>query len=184
MSATDRHAALLRGINVGRAKRVAMADLRVLVERLGYTEVRTLLNSGNVVFTATPALARGAAAEIEAALSADLGVSARVAVVSAAALDRIVAENALAGRATDHARLFAAVLMEDADRAILEPLADKDWGREAFAIGSRAAYLWCPDGASDSPLTVSFARVTKDSATTRNWATVLKLQALLANPSA
>jgi len=46
-----RQVALLRGINVGRAKRVAMADLRTLVESLGYREVSTLLNSGNVVFT-------------------------------------------------------------------------------------------------------------------------------------
>ena len=44
---------LIRGINVGRAKRVAMADLRSLVEDLGYKDVRTLLNSGNVIFTAS-----------------------------------------------------------------------------------------------------------------------------------
>jgi uncharacterized protein (DUF1697 family) len=47
----DRQEALIRGINLGRAKRVAMADLRALVEGLGYGDVRTLLNSGNVVFT-------------------------------------------------------------------------------------------------------------------------------------
>ncbi len=46
------HVALIRGINVGHAKRVAMADLRALVEALGYGEARTLLNSGNVVFSA------------------------------------------------------------------------------------------------------------------------------------
>ena len=51
----SRQVALLRGINVGRAKRVAMADLRALVEDLGYCDVRTLLNSGNVVFTAARA---------------------------------------------------------------------------------------------------------------------------------
>jgi uncharacterized protein (DUF1697 family) len=56
MSAT--HVALLRGINVGKAKRVAMADLRALLEELGYADVRTLLNSGNVVFTA-PRAAKG-----------------------------------------------------------------------------------------------------------------------------
>ena len=48
---TGRHVALIRGINVGHAKRVAMADLRKLFEDLGYREVRTLGNSGNVVFT-------------------------------------------------------------------------------------------------------------------------------------
>ena len=46
--------ALLRGINVGKAKRVAMAELRALVEKLGYGDVRTLLNSGNVVFSTEP----------------------------------------------------------------------------------------------------------------------------------
>ena len=50
-AAPDRQVALIRGINVGRAKRVAMADLRALVEGLGYRDVDTLLNSGNVVFT-------------------------------------------------------------------------------------------------------------------------------------
>ena len=54
---TVRYVALFRGINVGRAKRVAMADLRTLFEGLGYGDVRTLLNSGNVVFSA-PATTR------------------------------------------------------------------------------------------------------------------------------
>ena len=63
-----RYVALLRGINVGTAKRVAMAELRALVEELGYSEVRTLLNSGNVVFSAAKAEPRKAALRIQAAL--------------------------------------------------------------------------------------------------------------------
>ena len=50
---TQRQIALLRGVNVGRAKRIAMADLRQLIGKLGYTDVRTLLNSGNIVFSGT-----------------------------------------------------------------------------------------------------------------------------------
>jgi uncharacterized protein (DUF1697 family) len=66
---TGYQVALLRGINVGRAKRVAMADLRALVESLGYGDARTLLNSGNVVF-AVPAAAKGdAASRIEKSLA-------------------------------------------------------------------------------------------------------------------
>src|SRR5262245_8002074 len=73
--------ALLRGINVGTAKRVAMADLRALVEGLGYGDVRTLLNSGNVVFS-VPRTAKGdPAARIEKALAAKLGVSSRILVL-------------------------------------------------------------------------------------------------------
>lgn len=70
--------AFLRGINVGRAKRIAMADLRVLVEGLGYSGVRSVLNSGNVVFRAAGTSASAAAAAIEEALVLKLGVAARV----------------------------------------------------------------------------------------------------------
>ena len=55
----SRMVALLRAINVGKAKRIAMAELRVVVEGLGYREVKTLLNSGNVVFTAPDAVGNG-----------------------------------------------------------------------------------------------------------------------------
>lgn len=65
-----RYVALLRGINVGRAKRVAMADLRALVEGLGFHSVRTLLNSGNVVFDGEVADCTDAAIRIEHALAA------------------------------------------------------------------------------------------------------------------
>jgi len=81
---SERRVALLRGINVGRAKRLAMADLRALVEDLGYGDVRTLLNSGNIIFT-VPRTKRGdAAARIEKAIASRLGVSARVYVLTAA----------------------------------------------------------------------------------------------------
>jgi hypothetical protein len=88
---------LLRGINVGHAKRVAMADLRALVEKLGYGDVRTLLNSGNIVFTGPGASPEDAAARIEAALSSRLGVSARVTVLTAAQLAAAAAANPLLG---------------------------------------------------------------------------------------
>jgi hypothetical protein len=73
----SRYIALLRGVNVGRAKRIAMADLRKLVEDLGHTGVRSLLNSGNIVFDAVVSPV-DAAQEIEAAMAVHLGVSARV----------------------------------------------------------------------------------------------------------
>jgi hypothetical protein len=91
----QRYVALVRGINVGRAKRVAMADLRKLVSDLGYEDVRSLLNSGNIVFSA-PTLAPGqAAAAIEDALVLKLGVAARVTVLSSSQLSAIVSDNSL-----------------------------------------------------------------------------------------
>ena len=176
------HVALLRGINVGRAKRVAMADLRTLVEGLGYRDVRTLLNSGNVVFTA-PASVRGdAASRIEKALAAKLGVSSRVTVLTAAELVTIVEGNPLLGIAGDFSRLFVAILKERANRRRLEPLLERNWAPDALAVGERAAYLWCPHGMLASPLADVVGRALGDGVTTRNWATILKLHALAVSP--
>lgn len=169
--------ALLRGINVGTAKRVAMADLRKLVETLGYGEVRTLLNSGNIVFTAADRPAK-AAARIERALRERLGVSARVMAVTAEELAAIIEENPLAASADNPSHLLVAFLADPADRSRLRPLLKQKWGTEVLALGSHAAYCWLPDGISTSPLFPVMARALDNAVTTRNWSTVLKLQAM------
>jgi uncharacterized protein (DUF1697 family) len=176
---TGRHVALIRGINVGRAKRVAMADLRALVEGLGYRDVRTLLNSGNIVFT-IPGKSRGEAApRIEKAMAARLGVSARVTVLTAAELATAVRENPLGKVARDPSRLLVTVLSKPADRVRLKPLARQDWAPDALAIGRRVAYLWCADGMIESRLAAAVGRVLGAAATSRNWATMMKLKALV-----
>src|SRR6266498_779442 len=98
---TRKHVALIRGINVGRAKRVAMADLRKLVEDLGYGDVHTLLNSGNVVFTTADTDTVNSAVCIEEALSNRLGVSARVIVLTAEEVAAVVNDNPLVEVAAD-----------------------------------------------------------------------------------
>ena len=173
------HVALLRGINVGKAKRVAMADLRELVADLGYDDVRTLLNSGNVVFTA-PRSARGdPASRIERAIAARLGVTSRVTVLSAAELSAIVRDNPLLDVVDDPSRLMVTVLTNPADRAELKPLLKEDWGDEALALGPRVAYVWCPEGVLKSRATEALNRALGDAATSRNWATIRKLHALV-----
>ncbi len=173
------HVALFRGINVGRAKRVAMADLRSLFEGLGFGEVRTLLNSGNVIFSARDGTAKDAATRVEEALANVLGVSSRVTVLSAAELAGVVAANPLLGVADDPSRLLIAVLNDPADRARLEPLLEQDWTPDVLGLGGRVAYVWCAGGILESRLAKAIERELRDRATTRNWATVLKLHALL-----
>jgi uncharacterized protein (DUF1697 family) len=170
--------ALIRGINVGKAKRVGMAELREVVEDLGYRDVKTLLNSGNVVFTSPRGNAETIAGQIEKGMAGTLGVSARVTVLTAKELAAIVAENSLKKVATDHSRLLVGVLNDPADRSKLAPLAKQDWGKEVLAIGSRAVYLWCPDGVLGGRLFETVNKALGDGVTTRNWATVLKLHAL------
>ena len=118
--------ALLRGINVGRAKRIAMADLRALITGLGYANVRTLLNSGNVIFEGPSSKTGDQALRIQNAIAAKLGVSARVSVVTAADLAAIVRENPLQSIANDPSRFLAAFCIRpscsDKDQAIDPPI--------------------------------------------------------------
>jgi len=180
--AAGRQAALLRGINVGTAKRVAMADLRALVESLGFAEVRTLLNSGNVVYSAPGVAPADAAARLEAGLPERLGVTARVVALTAAELAAAIEKNPLAGVADNPSRLLIAVPADPAGVELLAPLAERDWGGEALVVGARVAYLWCPDGVIASAVAAAVGRALDDAVTSRNWTTMVKLAALAAGP--
>ena len=91
----DRRVALLRGINVGTAKRIAMVDLRQVFEDLGYRDVRTLLNSGNVVFTVDKSRGGADGTRIQKVIADRLGVSARVIVLNRKEVAAAVEENPL-----------------------------------------------------------------------------------------
>jgi uncharacterized protein (DUF1697 family) len=180
---TQRQIALLRGVNVGRAKRIAMADLRKVMGELGFSGVRTLLNSGNAVFDCPARDAALSATRIEEALVLKLGVGSRVTVLGADQLADVVADNPLLAQATDPSRLLVAVFNNPADRAKLEPLAHQSWTPEAFALGRWAAYLWCADGVLASRAAASMGKMLGDAVTTRNWSTIAKLHALACGES-
>ena len=156
-----------------------MVDLRALVEGLGYRDVTTLLNSGNVVFTGEGALLHGADVRIQEAIASRLGISSRVTVLSSTEMSAVVTGNPLLDIGDNHSRLLVAFLSERKDVKRLEPLTKEDWAPEALALGERVAYLWCPEGLLASRLPEALGRLLRDAVTTRNWATVLKLQAMI-----
>jgi uncharacterized protein (DUF1697 family) len=176
-----RYIALLRGINVGKAKRVAMADLRALMAGLGYTGVRTLLNSGNVVFDATGGTAATHAKRLRAAILGHTGVDCEVVVKTAADLDAAIAEHPLRHHADDDARMLVMFTQDASDLALLKVLEDGDWAPEAFAVGRHAAWLWCANGVTESRISKAATRTLHERCTARNWATVEKLQAMAAS---
>lgn len=175
---STRYIALLRGINVGRAKRIAMADLRTLIEELGYTGVRSLLNSGNVIFDADGTNPAQAAQAIEEALVLRMGVAARVFVLAHDELAEIIADNCLMHLVTDPARLYTFLLTEEEQRQAVEGMCDQDWAPEALAVGRRAAYVWCPEGMLDSAAAAALGKQLGDGTTSRNWNTMIKLHGL------
>jgi uncharacterized protein (DUF1697 family) len=176
------HIALLRGINVGKAKRIAMADLREIFVELGYENVRTLLNSGNVIFDSprkiTAAKTKAKAKEIRDTVFAKTAVMSEVVVISASDLAMVIAENPLASIANDPSRYLVAFPASPADLAKADAMAQKDWSPDRIVIGSKAAYIWCASGVLESKAAKEFGRALRDAVTARNWATVTKLHEL------
>ena len=176
---TSCYIALLRGVNVGRAKRVVMGDLRDCLEELGYMNVRTLLNSGNVVFDAAGTSVRAHVDSIRGALMATLDLDVRIVAKPARELTAIMSNNPLLDRVTDPARRLVAFVNEPSALTRLGPLVSGDWAPEVLAVGRHAAYLWCPNGVSKGQLAAAVGRQLSESVTTRNWSTVVKLHAML-----
>lgn len=169
--------ALLRGINVGKAKRVPMAQLRELFESLGYTQVRTLLNSGNVIFEAPSSSTAKLRAAIEAGIEKRFGFGSATVVITAETLSAVIAANPFAKVAKDPSRYLVAFPLESAHAAACTPLLAESWRPDQLALGAHAAYLWCASGILESKLLAAYMRAAKNSATTRNWATVQKIHA-------
>lgn len=176
--------ALLRGINVGKAKRIAMADLRALLSTLGYTNVATLLNSGNVVFRSPKSTSAKHATEISKAIASTLQIEVPVIVKSANELSAIVAENSLAENAHDHSRLLVAFVQDPKQLQGLAPVKSLVVAPEQFKVGKGAAYLHCASGILESKAGKALLGKVGKGATSRNWATVLKLQALASETDA
>jgi uncharacterized protein (DUF1697 family) len=152
-----------------------MPELRELLAGAGYDDVRTLLQSGNVVVRTTKA-AKTVAADIEAQIAGRYGFDVAVVTRTADELEDVVAGAPLADRATDPKRHFVVFLSAEPRQAALDALDGQDFGPDEFAVRGREAYAWCPDGMRDSRL---MRELGKDKlapvTTTRNFATVTKL---------
>jgi uncharacterized protein (DUF1697 family) len=156
-----------------------MADLRKVFEDLGYEDVRTLLNSGNVVFTVRKTASRDHATRVQKAIADRLGVRSRIVVLTRAEVADAVAANPLASIADNPSRLLVLALADSDAVVALEPLLKQRWAPEALALGKRIAYLWCARGIGVSRLWMMVNRAIGDGGTARNMTTMTKLLAIL-----
>lgn len=177
------YVALLRGINVGRHHRVAMADLRELLIGLGFSDVRTHLQSGNAIFTSRAQKPAKLALEIEKALSDKLGLNVRCLVWGADELRAVLAGNPLQKVATDGSKMLALFLSEPPDPALLAVHDPVALARDHIRVGEGVVYQWCPDGFLAAPNVGAFLEKNlKVAVTARNWNTVTRLGALIDEP--
>lgn len=170
--------ALLRGINVGGRKRVAMADLRALFEEAGAERVTTYIQSGNVVFTSAARPSR-LALDLERRLEAGLGFAVPVVLRTRYQLAKAVAENPFLERGVEAGELHVLFLREAPTTkaaAALEELDPTGFHPEEYGLRAGDVYLRLPNGVGRAKLTHAFfERLLGQPATLRNWKTVTRL---------
>lgn len=172
--------ALLRGINVGANKRMAMADLRELLTGLGFSDVRTLLQSGNAVFTTRNTSPETVARRIAGAIDGQLGLAVGCLVRTSAELQAVIDHNPLGDVATNGSKLMALFLSEQPDPKLLKAHDPRSLAPDEIRLGDRVIYQWCPNGVLAAPAAGAFAEKHLGvTVTGRNWNTVTKLAALL-----
>lgn len=172
----DTVVALLRGINLGSRNRIAMADLRELVEKLGGDDVRTYLQSGNAVFRSRETPAKLEAA-LERAIKRALGLDVTALVRTKKQLLKIVEGNPFpkAAPKTVHVALLATKPKAPGARKLRGGSFDPD----ELEIAGREVYLHCPKGYGSTKLSNAFLEKQLGvAATTRNWRTMTSLAEL------
>jgi uncharacterized protein (DUF1697 family) len=173
------YVALLRGINVGAHKRIAMADLRALLAGLGYGDEQTLLQSGNAVFAAKGS-PHHVTQELEEGIAAELGVKVEVVVRTGDELASVVERDPLGDVVSDPKRYQVSFLSAQPKPEVARELAALDFAPEQCVLSGREIYAWHPQGIHSSKLAKQLSdRRLGVTATARNWNTVVKLLAMM-----
>jgi uncharacterized protein (DUF1697 family) len=177
-----RYAAFLRGINIGANKRVAMADLRDVATRLGYEDVATHLNSGNLVLSA-PGDENSLAEELEQAIAGRFGFAVPLVLRGREQLSGVLRRDPLAALVDNGSRYAVALCGATVPSALADAALAADAGRGWVQVHGREVYVWCPNGLSKSAPIEVLARPRKDVVVTiRNWNTLQAVARMLGEP--
>ena len=170
--------ALLRGVNVGGRQRVPMRDLVARLADDGLTDVRSYLQSGNLVLRTAGGGARDLGSRVRAVVRAGYGFEPRVLVLGVPELARAINANPFPAAVDDAKAVHLYFLGETPKAPDLAALERLRAGREAFALAGKVFYLHAPDGFADSKLAARAERFLGVDATARNWRTATTLLAL------
>jgi uncharacterized protein (DUF1697 family) len=175
-----RYAVLLRAVNVGGNNKVPMARLRELAVDLGYTDVATYVQSGNLIVTANTTKPAEVERAVAAAILDDLGVDVAVIARTRKELAAVIAANPFEEIADDPKRLLVNFLTGQPSTEALEALDRAEFLPERYEFGDRCVYQWFPDGVGRSKLAAApWDRRLGVRGTGRNWRTVLTLVDML-----
>lgn len=172
------HVALLRAINLGPKNKLPMKDLAAFFTAAGAKDVRTFINSGNVLFTAPPAMIAGIDKKVREAITKRFGFEAPIVFRTGAEMTKVARGNPFTDDAFLHVTFFADAPKKK-NLALLEP---KQHPSEEIVLRGRELYLQLPNGVGQTKLIASFVDKTLETfGTTRNFRTVTKLAELAPN---
>ena len=178
-ASTTSYVALLRGINVGGKHKVPMAELRELCESLGCRDVRTYIQSGNLVFAANKADAGKLPERLAASIEEQFGFAVPVVLRSKAQWQRVAAAHPFIERAVEDRFLHVAFLSAKPKAADVRKLDPERSPPDEFVVDGSTIYSYLELGAR-SKLTIDYyERVLSVTATARNWRTVQTIDGML-----
>jgi uncharacterized protein (DUF1697 family) len=178
-----RYVGLLRAVNLGSTRKVPMAELRELMtDELGFEDVATLVQSGNVVFTAPRTSAAELGDRIGDALEARYGFEVPTMIRTGSQLAKVIEANPFLALAKDATKVHVAFADGPTKASLLADVDKEPFAPEDFQVGSAEVYLAYPNGAGRSAMKVPFEKLLGVRLTSRNWNTVTKLADLLSDP--
>jgi uncharacterized protein (DUF1697 family) len=170
------HVALLRGINVGGRNKLSMKALAGYFEDAGCEQVRTYIQSGNVVFVATPKVARAAVETVRARVLAETGMAVPLVLRHVDALRALVTSNPYLDATDDHGHLVVMFLEHEPTAEAIAKLDPERSPGDVYTVRGADIFLHLPKGIAESKLTNAyFDSKLKTISTGRNWRTVLTL---------
>ena len=175
---TERYLVMPRGINVGTRNRVPMAQLRSTLADAGYSDVATVLQSGNLIVSTESAIPDEVAGAMQRLLSDEFEVDVPCVVRTANQVRRVLNRNPLQEVVSDPSRYLVNFLSEEPDPEMAGALLEEDHSPEAIAIEGTEAFVWTPLGVK--AMTLSYGYLEKRLgvvATARNWNTLQKIVA-------
>lgn len=172
-----KYISILRGINVSGHKIIKMSDLKVLYEKLGFENVTTYIQSGNLIFESKLTSENEIIIKIEKAISDSYNYEVPVLVKNMNDMENIINNNPFSNQTNiDVKKLHVTFLSDNTENELIEKIKDYKSGNDKFIIDEKVIYLYCPDGYGNTKLNNTFfEKKLQIKATTRNWQTVNKL---------
>ena len=176
----ETYISILRGINVSGHKLIKMEALKKMFEELKFQNVRTYIQSGNVIFESKKVDTKSLENKIEKQILKNFSFEVPVLVKEKDEIKKVLDQNPfLKNRNEDITKLHFTFLSSEPDTANISKLSDIKFNNDEFVISGKSVYLFCPDGYGNTKLSNNFFESKlKVSATTRNWKTIIELNTL------